>query len=206
MAQRTPLYDTHARAGARLVEFAGWEMPVQYAGILAEHHAVRSGVGLFDVSHMGEVVFRGPHALEALGRLFTNDLGKVADGQAQYGCVCRESGGIVDDVVVYRRAADDLLVCVNAGNRQKDFEWLAGHAGGAEVANVRRLGLQNPVAVLPNGVDLEAFTPGAAPLSAGSPSAAPVSRHTRIGTRLRRRSFRLDCVRELRLTTVPLVP
>jgi aminomethyltransferase len=148
MAQRTPLYDTHVRAGARLVEFAGWEMPVQYAGILAEHQAVRSGVGLFDVSHMGEVVFRGPRALEALGRLFTNDLTRVADGQAQYGCVCRESGGIVDDVVVYRRAADDLLVCVNAGNRQKDFEWLAGHAGGAETANESdawgQLALQGP--------------------------------------------------------------
>ena len=148
MAQRTPLYDTHVRAGARRVEFAGWEMPVQYAGILAEHQAVRAGVGLFDVSHMGEVVFRGPRALDALGRLFTNDLTRVADGQAQYGCVCRESGGIVDDVVVYRRAADDLLVCVNAGNRQKDFEWLAGHAGAAEIANESdawgQLALQGP--------------------------------------------------------------
>ena len=115
MPQRTPLYDTHVRAGARIVEFAGWEMPVQYAGILAEHEAVRTRVGLFDVSHMGEVVFRGPKALEALGRVFTNDVAKIADGQAQYGCLCRESGGIVDDVVVYRRAADDLLVCVNAG-------------------------------------------------------------------------------------------
>jgi glycine cleavage system T protein (aminomethyltransferase) len=151
MAQRTPLYDTHVRAGARLVEFAGWEMPVQYAGIIAEHQTVRSGVGLFDVSHMGEVVFRGPRALEALGKLFTNDLTKVADGQAQYGCLCREGGGIVDDVVVYRRAADDLLVCVNAGNRAKDFEWLAGHPGGAEVVNESdawgQLALQGPRAV-----------------------------------------------------------
>ncbi len=150
MAQRTPLYDIHVNAGARLVEFAGWEMPVQYAGIIAEHQTVRSGVGLFDVSHMGEVIFRGPRALEALGKLFTNDLTKVVDGQAQYGCLCRESGGIVDDVVVYRRAADDLLVCVNAGNRQKDFEWLAGHAGGAEVTNESdawgQLALQGPLA------------------------------------------------------------
>ena len=130
MAQRTPLYDTHVRAGARLVEFAGWEMPVQYAGIIAEHQTVRSGVGLFDVSHMGEVVFRGPRALEALGKLFTHDLTKVADGQAQ---------------------SDDLLVCVNAGNRAKDFEWLAGHPGGAEVANESdawgQLALQGPRAV-----------------------------------------------------------
>ena len=131
MALRTPLYESHVKSGARLVEFAGWEMPVQYTGVLAEHEAVRTRAGLFDVSHMGEVVFRGPGALEALSRLFTNDLSRVADGQAQYGCLCRDGGGIVDDVVVYRRAADDLLVCVNAGNRRKDYEWLARRATGA---------------------------------------------------------------------------
>jgi aminomethyltransferase len=150
MPRRTPLYDTHVRAGARLVEFAGWEMPVQYAGILSEHEAVRKRVGLFDVSHMGEVVFRGPRALEALNRVFTNDLTKIADGQAQYGCLCRETGGIVDDVVVYRRSAEDLLVCVNAANRAKDFEWLSGHAGGADVRNESddwaQLALQGPLA------------------------------------------------------------
>jgi aminomethyltransferase len=150
MALRTPLYETHRKAGARLVEFAGWEMPVQYAGLLAEHEAVRTRAGLFDVSHMGEVVFRGPRALEALNRLFTNDLSRCADGQAQYGCLCREDGGIVDDVVVYRRAADDLLVCVNAANREKDFAWLAGGAGGAEVRNESdqwaQLALQGPLA------------------------------------------------------------
>jgi aminomethyltransferase len=99
---------------------------------------------------MGEVVFRGADALASLQRLFTNDLAKCADGQAQYGCLCREDGGIVDDVVVYRRAADDLLVCVNAGNRQKDFAWLHGHATGAEVANESddwaQLALQGPLA------------------------------------------------------------
>jgi aminomethyltransferase len=150
MPLRTPLYETHVQAGAKLVEFAGWEMPVQYAGILAEHDAVRKRAGLFDVSHMGEVVFRGPKALEALSRVFTNDLSKTADGQAQYGCLCRESGGIVDDVVVYRRAADDLLVCVNAANRQKDYEWLAAHAGGADVKNESdewaQLAFQGPLA------------------------------------------------------------
>ncbi len=135
MTQRTPLYDVHVRAGARMVDVAGWEMPVQYQGVLAEHAAVRERVGLFDVSHMGEVVFRGPKALDSLQRLFTNDLSRCADGQAQYGCLCRETGGIVDDVVVYRRSADDLLVCVNAANRQKDFDWLHGHAFGADVAN-----------------------------------------------------------------------
>ncbi len=150
MPLRTPLYDTHVRAGARIVEFAGWEMPVQYAGILAEHETVRKRAGLFDVSHMGEVVFRGPKALEALQRVFTNDLSKTADGQAQYGCLCRDSGGIVDDVVVYRRAADDLLVCVNAANRKKDFDWLAAHAGGADVKNESddwaQLAFQGPLA------------------------------------------------------------
>jgi aminomethyltransferase len=150
MPQRTPLYDAHLKAGARMVEFAGWEMPVQYAGLLAEHEAVRTKVGLFDVSHMGEVVFRGPKALAALQAIFTNDLSKVADGQAQYGCLCRPGGGIVDDVVIYRRGAEDLLVCVNAGNRQKDFEWLSGHAGGADVRNESdewaQLALQGPLA------------------------------------------------------------
>jgi aminomethyltransferase len=150
MPQRTPLYQSHVRAGARLVDFAGWEMPVQYEGVLAEHEAVRTRVGLFDVSHMGEVIFRGPKALAALSKVFTNDLGKIVDGQAQYGCLCRETGGIVDDVVVYRRGAEDLLVCVNAGNRQKDFEWLAAHAGGADVSNESeawaQLALQGPLA------------------------------------------------------------
>ena len=148
MAQRTPLHDVHVRAGARMVEFAGWDMPVQYQGILAEHAAVRERAGLFDVSHMGEIVFRGPKALETLQRLFTNDLSKCADGQAQYGVLCHESGGIVDDVVVYRRAADDLLVCVNASNRQKDFDWLREHASGADVVNESdawgQLALQGP--------------------------------------------------------------
>ena len=148
MAQRTPLHDVHVRAGARMVEFAGWDMPVQYQGILAEHAAVRERAGLFDVSHMGEIVFRGPKALETLQRLFTNDLSKCADGQAQYGVLCHESGGIVDDVVVYRRAADDLLVCVNASNRRKDFDWLREHASGADVVNESdawgQLALQGP--------------------------------------------------------------
>jgi aminomethyltransferase len=153
MPLRTPLYENHVRAGARVVEFAGWDMPVQYAGILEEHEAVRTRAGLFDVSHMGEVVFRGPKALEALNRVFTNDLSKVADGQAQYGCLCRENGGIVDDVVVYRRSAEDLLVCVNASNRAKDFEWLKAHAAGAPGVDVQnesdewaQLALQGPLA------------------------------------------------------------
>ena len=135
MALRTPLYETHVRAGARMVEFAGWDMPVQYAGLLEEHEAVRTRAGLFDVSHMGEVVFRGSGALEAVNRVFTNDLSRIADGQAQYGCLCRDDGGIVDDVVVYRRSPEDVLVCVNAGTRDKDFAWLRERAGFPGVAN-----------------------------------------------------------------------
>jgi len=162
MARRTPLYDAHRALGARMVDFAGWEMPVQYTSVIAEHEAVRTAAGLFDVSHMGEVVFRGPKALAALQALFTNDLSKAADGQAQYGCLCRESGGIVDDVVVYRRAADDLLVCVNAANRAKDFDWLREHAGDASVANESddwaQLALQGPLAATVLVLDKAAAT------------------------------------------------
>jgi aminomethyltransferase len=119
--RRTPLYEEHKALSARLVDFAGWEMPVQYAGIKAEHEAVRSDVGLFDVSHMGEVVFRGPQAEEAVQRLVTRDISRLSAGQAGYAAVCYENGGTVDDVLVYRRAGDFLIV-VNASNRQKDFE------------------------------------------------------------------------------------
>ena len=119
--RRTPLYEEHKASGARLVDFAGWEMPVQYAGIKAEHEAVRKDVGLFDVSHMGEAVFRGPGAEEAVQRLVTRDVSRLAVGQAGYAAVCYEDGGTVDDVLVYRRAGDFLIV-VNASNREKDLE------------------------------------------------------------------------------------
>ena len=125
--RRTPLYEAHVKAGARMVGFAGWEMPVQYRSALEEHHATRTAAGLFDVSHMGEVFFEGPKALESLQRLVTNDLTKCADFQAQYSGVLNERGGFVDDVVVYRFSPEKLLVCVNAGNREKDFAWLKKH-------------------------------------------------------------------------------
>src|SRR5688572_12401365 len=115
--QRTPLYEKHRALGAKLIDFGGWEMPLQYTGILDEHRAVRSGAGLFDVSHMGEVTFRGPRAAEAVQRLVTNDLGKLADGGAQYNILCRPTGGIVDDCIVYRERADAFLIVVNASNR-----------------------------------------------------------------------------------------
>ncbi len=118
--KRTPLYDEHKNLGARLVDFAGYEMPVQYSGIKTEHEAVRTRAGLFDVSHMGEAVFRGPEAEAAVQRLVTRDVGRLEVGQAGYSAVCYEDGGTVDDVIVYRRE-DDFLVVVNASNREKDL-------------------------------------------------------------------------------------
>ncbi|MDQ3864323.1 MAG: glycine cleavage system aminomethyltransferase GcvT [Actinomycetota bacterium] len=119
--KHTPLYDEHKNLGARLVDFAGYEMPVQYSGIKDEHNAVRSRAGLFDVSHMGEAVFRGPDAESAVQRLLTRDVGRLDVGQAGYSAVCYEDGGTVDDVIVYRREGD-FLVVVNASNREKDLE------------------------------------------------------------------------------------
>jgi aminomethyltransferase len=135
MALRTPLYDAHLAAKARMVEFAGWDMPVQYAGVIEEHTAVRERAGLFDVSHMGEVTIEGPRALEAAQRLITNDLSKCADGQAQYSALLNEQGGVIDDIIVYRHSPERLFICVNASGREKDFEWMKAHAGpGATVS------------------------------------------------------------------------
>jgi aminomethyltransferase len=129
MLQRTPLYEAHQALGARLVPFAGWEMPVQYSGIVDEHRAVRQDVGAFDVSHMGEVWFKGPRAAEAVQRLVTNQVAKLADYQAMYTVMCYPDGGIVDDLIVYRTSADDFLIVVNAGNRAKDFAWMQENVG-----------------------------------------------------------------------------
>ncbi|CAN5601218.1 glycine cleavage system aminomethyltransferase GcvT [soil metagenome] len=120
--RRTPLYDEHKSLGAKLVDFAGYEMPVQYEGIKAEHKAVREHVGLFDVSHMGEAVFRGPDAEKAVQRLVTRDVSRQEEGQAGYCAVCYEDGGTVDDVIVYKRP-DDFLVVINASNREKDLKY-----------------------------------------------------------------------------------
>jgi aminomethyltransferase len=116
---RTPLYAEHVRLGAKLVPFAGWEMPIQYKGIAAEHTAVRERVGLFDVSHMGELHVTGPGALAAVDSLITNDLSKAENGQAVYTCCCNAAGTVLDDLIVYRRADDDVLVVCNASNRPK---------------------------------------------------------------------------------------
>src|SRR5437763_2665977 len=112
-----------------MVEFAGWDMPVQYKGVLEEHAAVRERAGVFDVSHMGEVTLEGPRALDAAQRLVTNDLSKCRIGQAQYSALCNEKGGVIDDIIVYRLSDTRLFVCVNASGRAKDFDWMREHAG-----------------------------------------------------------------------------
>lgn len=121
---RTPLHGVHVAAGARMVDFGGWHMPVQYSGVIDEHTTVRTAVGLFDVSHMGEVELTGPRALEAANRVITNDLTKAVDGQALYTAMLKPDGGIVDDLVVYRFSPERIFICVNAANRAKDFAWI----------------------------------------------------------------------------------
>jgi aminomethyltransferase len=123
--KRTALFALHQKLGARMTVFGGFEMPVSYGGIISEHLAVRSAAGLFDLSHMGEFEVRGPHALELLERAFTNSAARLHDGQAQYTIMCAEDGGTIDDLVVYRRAGDNYLLCVNASNIAPDWEWLS---------------------------------------------------------------------------------
>src|SRR5206468_6719973 len=130
--QRTPLYEAHVKAGARMVPFGGWEMPVQYAGIIEEHRAVRNAVGLFDVSHMGEFELTGPHALDALQRLTTNDVAALAVGQVQYSLLCYPRGTIVDDLTVYRLADDRFMLTVNAANIDKDWAHVHQYPGQGE--------------------------------------------------------------------------
>jgi aminomethyltransferase len=122
--QRTPLYDRHVALGARLVPFAGWEMPVQYAGVIPEHRAVRADCGVFDVSHMGELEVEGPHAHELLQSLLSNDLDRIEVGEAQYTLLTNEHGGIVDDLIAYRIERCRYLLVVNASNRDADYRWL----------------------------------------------------------------------------------
>src|SRR4051794_5788430 len=124
---RTPLYDRHVAAGARLVPFARWEMPVQYEGIKEEHLAVRGSAGIFDVSHMGEIETSGPGAGALLQRLLSNDVDKLAVGGAQYSVLCREDGGVLDDLFTYRLADDRYLTVTNASNHAKDLAWFEQH-------------------------------------------------------------------------------
>jgi aminomethyltransferase len=120
---RTPLFERHKALGGKLVEFGGWEMPVQFTGLTEEHVAVRTAAGLFDVSHMGEIRVRGPRALEVVQRLTTNDAAALLDGRIQYSAFLTEQGAFVDDLLTYRIAADDFLLVVNAGNTPKDVAW-----------------------------------------------------------------------------------
>src|SRR5471030_3141202 len=132
--KRTPLRDFHAAHGARLVDFAGWEMPVQYRSILEEHKAVRRAAGLFDVSHMGEVTVAGPDAGAFLNRLVTNDVAKLFPGRVLYTPMCYPIGGVVDDLLIYMRAPQDYFLCVNAGNIAKDVAWMREQAAASKLA------------------------------------------------------------------------
>jgi aminomethyltransferase len=132
MARRTPLNEAHRKLGARMVDFVGWDMPVQYTSVIGEHEAVRTAVGLFDVSHMGEIEFRGPGALETANRLISNDLARCADGQAVYAGLLNEQGTFVDDVVAYRFSPEHIFICVNSSNREKDFAWMSERAQGVK--------------------------------------------------------------------------
>lgn len=151
--RRTPLYGAHRAAGARLIPFAGWEMPVQYAGITEEHIAVRERAGLFDVSHMGEIRVEGPGALDVVQRVITNDASRLSVGRGLYTPMCLPSGGIVDDVTVFRVGEEAYLFIVNAARRERDVAWIAEHipVGRAVVRDVSDetalLALQGPRAV-----------------------------------------------------------
>jgi aminomethyltransferase len=150
---RTPLYDWHTRHGARFVPFGGWEMPVQYTGILEEHRATRTAAGLFDVSHMGEATVSGPQAAAFLDHVATNRLGDLGVGRARYTLLCAADGGVVDDIIVYRTGSQSFLLCLNAGNTPGDITWLTEHAARFDCefrnasADYAQLALQGPRAV-----------------------------------------------------------
>lgn len=149
---KTPLYEAHVRLGGKMVPFAGYLLPVQYgAGIVAEHMAVRTACGLFDVSHMGEIDCSGPDALRCLNLLLTNDFSGMYAGQARYSPMCNENGGVVDDLIVYKKADDHYYIVVNAANKDKDFAWMQAHQTGNVAlkdisAGVAQLALQGPKA------------------------------------------------------------
>jgi len=150
--KRTALYNTHKGLGARLIPFGGWEMPVEYSGIAKEHTAVRTTAGLFDVSHMGEFEVRGRNALDLIQRVTSNDASLLTDGQAQYSAIPYPEGTVVDDLLVYRHNAEHYLLVVNAGNIDKDFDWIRSHnKSGVTVENISDrislLAMQGPRAI-----------------------------------------------------------
>ena len=149
--KRTPLYERHVALGGRMVDFGGWELPVQYAGILKEHEKVRTQCGLFDVSHMGEITVQGPGAGAFVQRLVTNDVRSIRPGQTLYSPMCYPNGGTVDDLIIYQMAPNDYLLVVNAANTDKDFAWMNEQAG-ADVtlenrsADYGQIAIQGPLA------------------------------------------------------------
>ena len=148
--KRTPLFDEYAKYGGKTIDFGGWELPVQFSSIKEEHDAVRNRAGLFDVSHMGEIFVEGPDALVYLQKMLTNDISKIAIGGAQYNALCYETGGVVDDLLTYRLEDNRYLLCVNAANIEKDFEWLQQHAEGDVTLtnasnNYAQIALQGPL-------------------------------------------------------------
>jgi aminomethyltransferase len=163
--RRTGLHSTHHAHKARMVDFGGWDMPVQYSGLVAEHMAVRSGVGIFDVSHMGDIQLRGPNSLAAVQKLLMNDAGKLAVGQAHYSAMLYDNGTFVDDVVLHKLGENDYLIVINAGTREKDVQWVRktiGGMGGLHITDVSdyytQIAIQGPKAAATlqklTGVDL----------------------------------------------------
>jgi aminomethyltransferase len=155
--RRTPLHGRHLAAGARMVPFAGWEMPVQYEGVIQEHRAVRKDAGVFDVSHMGELEVEGPRAHDLLQSLLSNDLDRIAPGEAQYTLLPNERGGIIDDLIAYRLDRCRYLLVVNASNRETDYAWLKEHeVSGSDVRDVSDeyglLAVQGPNAIAKLGL------------------------------------------------------
>ena len=148
--KKTPLYQEHTDLNGKMVDFGGWALPVQYSGILDEVEAVRKRVGLFDVSHMGEIMVRGEGALDWLNSMVTNDVTKLVDGQILYAPMCYPDGGVVDDLLIYRFSAQEFLLVVNASNTDKDWEWLVRQGEGVELENVSsetaQLAIQGPLA------------------------------------------------------------
>lgn len=152
MLKKTPLNKIHKQLGAKMVDFGGWEMPVQYSGIREEHRAVRERAGLFDISHMGEIVISGPGAYAAAQFLSCNDLNRLSAGRCQYSALLTDEGTFVDDIIVYPIAADHIFICVNAANTEKDYQWIRDHAAKAvsvhdESSHWFQLAIQGPEAV-----------------------------------------------------------
>jgi aminomethyltransferase len=149
--KRTPIFDLYKKYGAKTIDFGGWDLPVQFSSIKEEHEAVRTKVGLFDVSHMGEITVKGTGSLAYLQKMLTNDIRKINKGAAQYTAMCYENGGTVDDLITYKLAEDDYLLVVNASNIEKDYQWLKEHLeGDVQLDNrseqIAQLALQGPLA------------------------------------------------------------